>query len=160
MIHPNRPSQGLSFSRDILKRLIPDQSTLWVVVLLLITTVLLNSLIFKPVLRVIDERSRAVRGAREVAESASQKAAAASAEYHDKLQRARAEVYRQMDDMRRSALDKRAASMAETRQTVESELSTATARIRQESETARAALDRDAENLAGAIVARVLGRAS
>jgi F-type H+-transporting ATPase subunit b len=140
--------------------LIPDQSTLWVVVLLLITTVLLNSLIFKPVLRVIDERSRTVRGAREVAESASQKATAASAEYHDKLQRARAEVYRQMDDMRRSALDKRAALMGETRQTVESELSTATLRIRQESETARAALDRDAETLAGAIVARVLGRAS
>jgi F-type H+-transporting ATPase subunit b len=140
--------------------LIPDQSTLWVVVLLLITTVLINSLIFKPVLRVIDQRSHAVRGAREVAESASQKATAASAEYHDKLQRARAEVYRQMDDMRRSALDKRAELLAETRQTVESELSTATARIRQESETARAALDRDAENLAGAIVARVLGRAS
>lgn len=140
--------------------MIPDQSTLWVVVLLLITTVLLNSLIFKPVLRVIDERSRTVRGAREVAESASQKATAASAEYHDKLQRARAEVYRQMDDMRRSALDKRAALMGETRQTVESELSTATLRIRQESETARAALDRDAETLAGAIVARVLGRAS
>ncbi len=140
--------------------MIPDQSTLWVVVLLLTTTVLLNSLIFKPVLRVIDERSRAVRGAREVAESASQKAAAASAEYHDKLQRARAEVYRHMDDMRRSSLDNRAALLAETRQTVESELSTATARIRQESETARAALDRDAANLAGAIVARVLGRAS
>jgi F-type H+-transporting ATPase subunit b len=147
-------------SRDILKRLIPDLSTLWVVVLLLTTTVLLNSLIFKPILKVIDQRSGAVRGARELAESASQKAAAASAEYHEKLQRARAEVYRQMDDMRRSALEKRAALLTETRETVERELSTATARVHQESETARAALDRDAGTLAGAIVARVLGRAS
>jgi F-type H+-transporting ATPase subunit b len=160
VIPPNPLVLVSRFPRDILKRLIPDVSTVWVVVLLLITTVLLNSLIFKPVLRVIDERSRAVRGAREVAESASQKASAASAEYHDKLQRARAEVYGQMDDMRRSALDKRAALLGETRQTVESELSTATAHIRQESETARAALDRDADDLAGAIVARVLGRAS
>jgi F-type H+-transporting ATPase subunit b len=140
--------------------LIPDLSTLWVVVLLLITTVLLNSLIFKPVLRVIEQRSTAVRDAREMAESASQKAAAASAEYNEKLQRARAEVYRQMDDMRRTALDKRSTLLAETRDTVEKELSSATARVRHESETARAALDRDAANLAGAIVARVLGRAS
>jgi F-type H+-transporting ATPase subunit b len=140
--------------------LIPDLSTLWVVVLLLTTTVLLNSLIFKPILRVIDQRSRAVRDARELAESAAQKAGAATAEYNEKLQRARGDVYRQMDEMRRSALDKRATLLAETRQTVETELSTATARVRQESETARAALDREAGDLAGVIVARVLGRAS
>ena len=129
-------------------------------VLLLTTTVLLNSLIFKPILQVIDQRSRAVRDAREMAESASQKAAEATAEYNEKLQRARADVYRQMDEMRRSALDKRATLLGETRQTVETELSTATARVRQESETARAALDREAGTLAGVIVARVLGRAS
>ena len=129
-------------------------------VLLLTTTVLLNSLIFKPILQVIDQRSRAVRDAREMAESASQRAAAASAEYNEKLQRARVDVYGQMDEMRRSALDKRAALLAETRQAVESELSTATDRVRQESETARAALDHEASSLAGVIVARVLGRAS
>ena len=140
--------------------MIPDLSTLWVVVLLLTTTVLLNSLIFKPILRVIDQRSRAVGDARELAESAAQKASAAAAEYGEKLQRARAEVYGQMDEMRRSALEKRASLLAETRETVGQELATATTRIRQESETARAALDRDAANLAGAIVARVLGRAS
>jgi F-type H+-transporting ATPase subunit b len=140
--------------------LIPDLSTLWVVVLLLTTTVLLNSLIFKPILQVIDQRSRAVRDAREMAESASQKAANATAEYNEKLQRARAEVYRQMDDMRRAALDKRATLLGETKHTVETELSTATDRVRQESETARAALDREAGTFAGVIVARVLGRAS
>ncbi len=129
-------------------------------VLLITTTVLLNSLIFKPILQVIDQRSHAVRDARELAESASQKAAAASAEYDEKLQRARGDVYRQMDEMRRGALEQRASLLAETRATVERELSTATARVHQESETARAALDRDAGNLAGAIVARVLGRAS
>ncbi|MGH9387129.1 MAG: hypothetical protein ACRD2N_22905, partial [Vicinamibacterales bacterium] len=84
--------------------MIPDLTTLWVVVLLLTTTILLNSLIFKPILQVIDQRSRAVRDARELAGSASQKASAAAAEYGEKLQRARAEVYRQMDEMRRSAL--------------------------------------------------------
>jgi len=123
-------------------------------------TYLLNSLVFKPILQVIDQRTNAVRGARELAESAAHNAAAASAEYDQKLNAARAELYGQMDDMRKAALDKRAALLADTRATVEQELKSATARVQQESQAARETLDRDANNLAGAIVNRVLGRAS
>lgn len=127
---------------------------------LLLCTYVLNTLVFKPILQVIDQRAGAVRGARELAESAAQRATAAAAEYDQKVNAARAEVYRQMDDVRRAALDKRAELLAGTRATVEKELSAATARVQQDSKDARAALDRDASNLAGAIVARVLGRAS
>ena len=140
--------------------LTPDITALWIVGFLLLCTYLLNTLVFKPILRVIDQRIAAVRGARELADSASQKATAAAAEYDQKLNTARAEVYGQMDDMRKAALDKRAALLASTRATVEQELSTASARVQQESQEARAAIDRDASNLAGAIVSRVLGRAS
>jgi F-type H+-transporting ATPase subunit b len=140
--------------------LTPDITALWVVGFLLLCTWLLNSLIFKPILRIIDARVAAVRGARELADSAAPKATAAAAEYDRKLNTARAEVYRQMDDMRKAALDKRAELLASTRATVEQELKTASARVQQESQEARAALDRDASNLAGAIVSRVLGRAS
>ena len=150
-----------SLPRDTIKRLLtPDVTTLWVVGFLLLCTLLLNSLVFQPILRIIDERATAVRSARELADSAAHKAAAAAAEYDQKLNAARAEVYRQMDDMRKLALDKRAELLASTRATVEQELKTATARVQQESNEARAALDRDAANLAGAIVSRVLGRAS
>lgn len=146
--------------RDTIKRLLtPDITTLWVVGFLLLCTFLLNTLVFQPILRIIDERATAVRSARELADSAAQKATAAAAEYDQKLNAARAEVYRQMDDMRKSALDKRAELLATTRATVEQELKMATARVQQESNEARAALDRDAANLAGAIVSRVLGRA-
>lgn len=123
-------------------------------------TYLLNTLVFKPILQVIDQRSNAVRGARELADSAAQKAAAAVAEYDRKVGAARAEVYGQMDDMRKAALDKRASLLAATRATVEQELKTATARVQQQSQAARETLDRDANTLAGAIVNRVLGRAS
>lgn len=140
--------------------LTPDITTLWVVAFLLLCTYLLNSLVFKPILQVIDQRSTAVRSARELAESASHKATAAAAEYDQKLNAARAEVYGQMDDMRKAALDKRASLLAATRATVDQELKTATARVQQESQTARETLDRDANNLAGAIVSRVLGRTS
>ena len=140
--------------------LTPDITTLWVVGFLLLCTYLLNSLVFQPILRVIDERTTAVRGAKELAESAAQKATAAAAEYDRTLNTARADVYRQMDDMRKAALDKRAEMLAATRATVEQELKAAAARVQQESNEARAALDRDANTLAGAIVSRVLGRAS
>lgn len=119
---------------------------------------MLNTLVFKPILRVIDQRTDAVRGARELADSAATKATNAAAEYDRKLNAARGEVYQQMDDMRKAALDKRAALLASTRAAVEQELSAASASVKQESTAARAALDRDASNLAGAIVSRVLGR--
>ncbi len=140
--------------------LTPDITTIWVLGFLLLCTFLLNSLVFKPILQVIDQRSTAVRGARELAESALQKAVAAAKAYDQNLNTARAEVYRQMDDMRKAALDKRASLLASTRATVELELKSATARVQQESQEALAVLDRDASNLAAAIVSRVLGRAS
>ena len=126
---------------------------------MLLCTFLLNTLVFQPILRIIDERATAVRGAKELAESAAQKATAAAAEYDQTLNAARAEVYQQMDDMRKAALDKRAGLLASTRAAVEQELKTASAQVQQESKEARAALDRDASTLAGAIVSRVLGRA-
>ena len=140
--------------------MIPDITTLWVVFFLLLCTVILNALIFQPILKIIDARTNAVRGARELAQSASTKAESAAAEYDRKLATARTEVYAQIDETRRAALDKRAQLLAETRQAVERDTQSATARVAQESAAARASLDREATDLAGAIVARVLDRAS
>ena len=65
-----------------------------------------------------------------------------------------------MDENRRAALDSRAALLSETRAIVERELGDASRRLTQETDQARATLDREADALAGAIVSRVLGRAS
>lgn len=138
----------------------PDLSVLGVVVLLLTCTVLLNTLIFKPVLRVMGARERAVRDSRELAESAAQKATAAAAQYDRTLGLARADVYRQMDDTRRAALEQRATLLAQTRTDVEQELAQATQRVRAQSSEARAKLEQQVGDLAGDIVKRVLGRAS
>jgi F-type H+-transporting ATPase subunit b len=139
---------------------IPDLSALWVIVFLLLTTYLLNTLIFQPVLKVIEARTKAVSDARELAQSAADRATAANTEYAQQLNAARSEVYRQMDEKRRAAMDQRAALLGETRATVERELSEATGRVNQQAAEARATLDREAENMAGAIVSRLLGRAS
>jgi F0F1-type ATP synthase membrane subunit b/b' len=123
-------------------------------------TYLLNTLIFRPILAVIEARGKAVTDARDLAHTAAERATAAGNEYSQTLNAARSEVYRQMDEKRRAAMDNRAALLGETRATVEHELREATARVRQQTGDARATLDREADTLAGAIVSRVLGRAS
>jgi F-type H+-transporting ATPase subunit b len=139
---------------------IPDITVLWVILFVLTTIALVNVLVFKPILSVIEARLKAVSDARELAESASARAREAAAEYSEKLNAARGEVYGEMDAKRRLALDERAALVGETKAIVERELVEATARVQQEAAAARASLDREADVMADAIVRRVLGRAS
>jgi F-type H+-transporting ATPase subunit b len=139
---------------------IPDSSVLWVIGFLLLTTYLLNTLVFQPILKVIEARSKAVTDARTLAQTASERAASANTEYSQKLNAARSEVYREMDDKRRTAMDQRSALLAATRADAERDLAEAAASVRRQAAEARQTLDREAETLAGAIVSRVLGRAS
>lgn len=134
----------------------PDITALWVIGFVLTTVVLVNTLLFKPILAVIEARLKAVSDARALAQSASERAAAAAAEYDEKLNAARSVVYREMDDKRRAALDKRAALLGETKAVVQRELADAATRVQQQTAAVRASLDREAEELAGAIVRRVM----
>ena len=140
--------------------MIPDITTLWVIGFLLTCTFLLNTLIFKPILAVIEARTQAVADARKMAETAAERANVTTTEYTQKLNAARSEVYRAMDEKRRAALESRAALLSEARAIAERELADASRRLTQETDEARASLDREANVLAGAIVSRVLGRAS
>ena len=140
--------------------MIPDLSVLWVIALLLICVFVLNTLIFKPVLHVSESRARAVRDARELAASAAQKATDASTDFDRTLAAARADVYGRMDEARRTALDKRASVLADTRRDVDTALTTATSQLTAQAAAARAALEGEAANLAVAIVNRVLGRSA
>jgi F-type H+-transporting ATPase subunit b len=137
---------------------IPDLSVLWVIALLLLCVFVVNTLIFKPILQVSDARARAVRDARELAASAAQKATDASQQFDRTMTVARAEVYKQMDDARRAALDKRAAVMADTRREADTALQDAVGRLSTQAAAARTALETEANTLAGEIVTRVLGR--
>lgn len=138
--------------------MIPDLSVLWVIALLLICVAVVNTLIFKPILHVSESRARAVRDARELATSATQKAADAAEQYDRTMTAARAEVYKQMDEARRGALEKRAAVMADTKREAEAALQDAVTRLASQTAAAKTALETEANALAGDIVNRVLGR--
>ncbi len=138
--------------------MIPDLSVVWVIAFVLLLSVLLDRLLLRPITRVMQEREGAIGSARELAESSRAKAQAAIDEFDAKTRGARADVYRQMDERRRAALERRAALVGDTRREVERAVADATDRLQQQAAAARTQLDRDADAMATTIVERVLGR--
>jgi F-type H+-transporting ATPase subunit b len=137
---------------------LPDLSVVWVIFFLIVLTVILDRLLFRPIQRVIQEREAAGRSARELAERSAREAAAATAEFEAKTSAARAEVYRQMDDVLRVARQARADLLTETRSEAEREIAAASARLQAEADEARRRLQADAETLGAAAAERILGR--
>ena len=138
--------------------MLPDLSVLWVIFFVLLLTVVLDRLLFRPVLRVMGEREQAIRSARDLAERSANEARLASAEFEKKTADARAELYRQMDEMRRSAMNERAEILARTRAEAESEIAAASARLAAEADEARRRLSAEADALGAAVAERILGR--
>lgn len=138
--------------------MLPDLSVLWVIFFLLVLTIVLDRLLFRPIQRVIQQREEAARSARELAERSAREAAAATAEFDRKTSAARAEVYRQMDDVRRTALEARAQILAQTRAEAEQQVAAAAAQLAADAEEAKRLLSTDAEALGGAAAERILGR--
>jgi F-type H+-transporting ATPase subunit b len=139
-------------------RVLPDLSVFWVIGFVLLLTAVLDRLLFKPILRVIQQREGAIRSARELAERSANEARAATAELEAKTAAARAEIYRQMDEMRRAALGERAEILTRTRAEAEAEIAGAVAQLQAETEEARRRLAADAEALGAAAAERILGR--
>jgi F-type H+-transporting ATPase subunit b len=124
----------------------------------LLLTVVLDRLLFKPVQRVMAQREAAIRSARELAEQSALRAKTAAAEFAEKTGAARAEIYKQMDEMRREALNARAQILADTRAEAEAEIASAGAKLQASVDEARQRLAADAEVLGAAAAERVLGR--
>jgi F-type H+-transporting ATPase subunit b len=137
---------------------LPDLSVIWVIFFVLLLTIVLDRLLFKPILRVMGEREAAIRSARELAERSASEARAATAEFEQKTAAARADIYRQMDEMRRTATAERAETLARTRAEAEAQIADASARLAAEAEEARRKLTADAEALGNAVAERILGR--
>ncbi len=138
--------------------MIPDLSVAWVIFFVLLLTVIVDRLLLRPVLRVLAAREDAIRSARELAERSSSEARAAGAEFDRKTTAARAEIYKQMDEMRRVALGERAEIVAQTRAEADAEVAAASERLKAETENARRRLEADADALGGIVAERILGR--
>ena len=138
--------------------MIPDLSVLWVIVLVLALTFVVQRFLFGPLLRVMHERESATAKAQALAAEAGRRAQAATMDYEAQMSAARNELYRQMDSVRRAALDRSAAFVAQARQDADGTRADALRSLDDSVAAARTALATDAEALSHAIVDRVLER--
>jgi F-type H+-transporting ATPase subunit b len=137
---------------------IPDLSVFWVIFFVLLLVVLLNQLLFKPIVRVMRAREGAVRDARAMADSAGRQAGEALREFEVRTRAARAEVHQQMEATRRAAEEHRAQIVASARRQSQMALAEAHARLDQDIAAARTRIERDADAIASTIAQRILGR--
>jgi F-type H+-transporting ATPase subunit b len=137
---------------------IPDLSVLWVILLVLTLTFIVQRFLFGPLLRVMHERESATAKAQALAAEAGRRAAAATADYDSQMSAARNEVYRQMESVRREALERSTAFVAKARQDADMSRADALRSLDVSVNTARAALTTDALALSQGIVDRVLER--
>jgi F-type H+-transporting ATPase subunit b len=137
---------------------LPDLSVIFVLFAVILLAVVLDRVLFRPLLRVMRERADAVSSAITLAENATAKAESATAEFDAKVTAARTDLYKQMDERRKAADGYRADLMARTKSEVDAQLAAARATLQAEADKARATLDKDAEALGQQIAAKVLGR--
>jgi F-type H+-transporting ATPase subunit b len=137
---------------------LPDLSVLWVIALVLLLTVILQQLFFKPLLRVMHAREDAVQSARSLAERSAAEARRASEEFDAKTTAARAAFYRELDDMRKQGLEERAAMVGDARAQADRELEQARVTLAADTVQARAQLEQDARQLGEQLADQLAGR--
>jgi F-type H+-transporting ATPase subunit b len=138
--------------------MLPNLSVIWVIFFILVLTVVVDRLLLRPVLGVIRKREEAIESARALAQRSIVEAKAATEEFERKTSAARAELYREMDDMRRVASNRRAEIVAETRAEAEAQVADASRRLDTEAREAKARLEAEAEALGLAAAEKILGR--
>ena len=140
--------------------MLPNLSIIFVVIAVVLLAIVLDRVLFKPLLRVMRERESAITSAMHAAETAAAKAQAATAEFDANVTAARADLYKQMDDRRRAAEGYRKDLVAQTKAEVDARLASAKAELEAQAAQARATLEAEADQLGRDIASKVLGRPS
>jgi F-type H+-transporting ATPase subunit b len=139
-------------------QVLPSLAVFWVILIVLLLALVLDRGFFGPIGRVMRERGAAIRSAQEMAQASAARAREAADEFEKRTRAAQADVYREMDENRRQANEKRAAIMAQTRQEVDAQVADASERLKAQASEARTLLEKEADALGEAIVERVLDR--
>ena len=138
--------------------MLPSLAVFWVVLIVLLLAFVLGRGFFGPLNRVMRERESAIRSAQELAKASADRAREAAEQFEQRTRAAQADLFREMDENRRQANEKRAAIMAATRRDVDAQLADASGRLQAQAAEARVQLEQEADALGEAITERVLGR--
>jgi F0F1-type ATP synthase membrane subunit b/b' len=124
--------------------------------LVILFVLLMRPLFFKPFARVMEEREAAISGARRKAEENSALVEEKTRRYEDAMHMARADIYRQQEEIRRKALEERVALLKEARGQANGEIQQRKAQIAAELADARRQVEAETLLLADEIVRAIL----
>ncbi len=122
-----------------------------------ITLIVLNKLIFQPMIAYLNDREVAIVGSRDDALQLQDTASDKLNAYEARVAEARAQVASERNTARNTAMEKREALIAEARSQAEAKVAEAVAAIEGERALASEELDRLSRTLAGDITTQVLG---
>ena len=139
----------------------PDPTRLLVLLVLFVTLVpVLNRLLFKPLLGVLDARAERIEGARARAAELAQQAAALLARHDEAVRQARETAHGEQVRLVEEARHAHQGTVGAARSAAEREVGGARGEISRAAASARGALGAEAEPLAREITARLLGRSA
>ncbi len=136
----------------------PDFSFYIQIVSLLLLFAALNELLFRPVLRVLDERAARTVGVRAQAESMNRASDAAKDEHDRRLDEVRRTLAAETESERATTAEKERAILGAAQQEASARLAERRDAIAQQAASARQQLASDARDIADRMVDRVIGR--
>jgi F-type H+-transporting ATPase subunit b len=116
-------------------------------------------IVYSRLQQVLAERQALTQGAVEQAQKDIAVAEERTADYERQLREARAQVFMTQEAHRRRAIEERNRALAESREKAEAMIKEARAALEKETLAAKAALQQQAESLAGEIISSVLKQA-
>src|SRR6185437_371510 len=128
------------------------------VILLIILHFYLKAVLFSPIRKMLKERDDLTEGARRAAEASLAAAEKKTADYEAKLRDAKAEVYREQEEIRKGWLADQAAQVAKAREEQEATVKQARFEISSEAAAARQTLLETSAALADDIASSVLAK--
>jgi F-type H+-transporting ATPase subunit b len=130
-------------------------------ILVVLLHLYLKYIFFKPLERVLRQRYDATEGARKLAEESIARASQKAAEYEVALRAARADTYKEMEQLQRKLHDDRAAGVKEARAQADAAVAHAKAALSAEVEALKKNLGSESDALADRIASKILtGRAA
>jgi F-type H+-transporting ATPase subunit b len=125
-------------------------------ILLFIFYLVLRWAFFLPLLQVMAKREALIEGAREESQSLAASVQEKQRAYREGLRKARAEIFAEQEAARRVALDERVKVVREARNRANEQVQAAKARLADDIEAARKALDASGQELAEEVARAVL----
>jgi len=137
---------------DLLIRSVPT------IIFFIVLTYYLKYVFFRPLQRILDERRKATEGVRELADQANEAADKQFSEFDRAIQRARAEIYKNNDEMRKQWSEEQLAAFERARTEADQRLAAAKRLIEEELRRAESELGATIEPLSEEIVQTLLRR--